>query len=50
MKASMKKDEVESKRTSMTITINAAWPLALRVDVQGAGIGKESMQSTTLPL
>lgn len=47
----MKKDEVESKRTSMTITINAAWPLVLRVDVQGAGIEKEySMQSTTLPL
>lgn len=51
MKASMKKDEVENKKMSMTITINAAWPLALRVDVQGAGIEKKSsMQSTTLPL
>lgn len=41
MKASMKKDEVENKKMSMTITINAAWPLALRVDVQGAGIEKK---------
>lgn len=49
MKASMKKDEVERERTSMTITINAAWLLALRVDLQGAEIEKESStHSTTL--
>lgn len=48
MKTSMKKDEIESERTSMKIRIYPTWPLALRVDAKGAGIEKESSMRSTM--